>query len=73
MMKGPTPAQQNRGRPPKDGGPAKGRIVINCSHGYEEWFDRVAEKLRSTRAAAFDRVFAEWAEREGFEPPPPRT
>lgn len=63
---------KKRGRPPKEGGRLKGRIVIVCSDEYEAWYDRACEKLRSTRASGFDRVFAEWAEREGFEPPPPR-
>jgi hypothetical protein len=68
---------KKRGPKPKPAdGRADGRIVIPCTAEYEAFFRRLARRLRTTRAGAFDRIVVEWVAdpAHGFdEPPPPRV
>jgi hypothetical protein len=67
------PVAKKLGRPPKEGGRLKGRIVLMCTDEYLAWMAEVAEKLRTNTSGAVDRIIAEWAEQRGMTPPPPRT
>jgi hypothetical protein len=52
---------------------SRGRIIITCSEAYEDWANQLADRLRTTKGGAFDRIAAEWAAANGFDPPPPRN
>lgn len=47
-------------------------MSIRGTAAWKEWLDRYAARRRVPSTALIDQVLAEAAERDGFEPPPPR-
>lgn len=48
------------------------RIIMLVSPEYDEWLERRAVQLRTTKSGAIDRMLAEWAAAESVESPPAR-
>jgi hypothetical protein len=73
MRKSAVGKKPKLGRPSKaKGDHASSRIVIMSTDAWNQWLDRAAEKLRTTRSGAIDQMSAFWAEHQSFEAPPKR-
>jgi restriction endonuclease Mrr len=48
-------------------------IAIQATKRYRRFVNGVASSLRTTQSGAFDRIFADWCERNGYGTPPPRV
>lgn len=67
-------AAKRAGRPAKKGRDKvePRRIIMLVSPEYDEWLERRAVQLRTTKSGAIDRMLAEWAAAESVESPPAR-